>query len=78
MTQLNIHMTTKFEQNLRTLMKIRHIETKSEAVRIAILEALERATQQPEPADFSVWLGLAKQVPTNTKLRFKSDDDLWK
>ena len=78
MTQLNMQMTTGFEQNLRRLMKVRHLHTKAEAVRLAIEETLERSSHRIESIDFSGWVGLAKQVPMNIKPKFKSDDDLWK
>ena len=34
MSQLNIHMNSTFERDLKKFMKIRHIKTKAEAVRI--------------------------------------------
>lgn len=78
MTQLNINMTSSFERDLRRLMKVRHIKTKAEAVRVAIQETLEHTTSHLKPLDFSSWVGAATQVPINKKPRFKSDDDLWK
>lgn len=78
MSQLNIHMTPIFEKNLRHLMKVRHIETKAEAIRIAVNEALEHFILNIKPTDFTTWIGLAKQSPINTKPQFKSDDGLWK
>jgi hypothetical protein len=78
MTQLNIHMTATFEKDLLKFMKIRHIPTKSEAIRIAIKEGLEHTAGRLKAPDFSEWAGLGKEVPQNKKLKFKSDDDLWK
>jgi len=78
MTQLNIHMTPAFEKTLHRLMKVRHINTKAEAIRIAVKEALEHSILNTRPVDFSEWIGLAEKAFVNTKPRFKSDDDLWK
>ncbi|HSW70514.1 MAG TPA: hypothetical protein VLH77_00865 [Gammaproteobacteria bacterium] len=78
MSQLNIHMTLKFEKDLQKFMKLRHIKTKAEAVRIAIQESLEHALPHKKKIDFSAWLGLATQVPVSKKTSFSSDDDLWK
>ena len=77
MSQLNIHMTPGFAKDLSKFMKLRHITTKSEAIRVAIKEAIEHATAQQKTTDFSEWLGLGLGVPTNKKTRFSSDDGLW-
>ncbi len=37
MSQLNIHMTSIFEKDLQKFMRLRHIKTKSEAIRLYIL-----------------------------------------
>lgn len=78
MSQLNIHMSPAFEKNLLRLMKVRHIKTKAEAIRIAVNETLSHAVHQIKPVDFSTWIGLATNIPTNPSPKFKSDDDLWK
>jgi len=77
MTQLNIHMTPIFEQELKKFMKMRRLKTKAEAVRIAVKEGLEHSVQA-KPTDFSNWIGLGKEIPDNKKPRFHSDDDLWR
>jgi hypothetical protein len=78
MSQLNIHVTTSFEKDLNKYMKLKHIETKSEAIRIAIKEGILHAAARIKPIDFSGWLGLGLQVPVNKKTKFSSDDDIWK
>ncbi|EKD75015.1 MAG: hypothetical protein ACD_44C00257G0003 [uncultured bacterium] len=78
MGQLNIHMTLHFQQNLTKFMRLRHIKTKAEAIRIAVQECLMRTAQLTKPHDFSTWLGLATQVPVRRKTRFQNDNDLWK
>jgi hypothetical protein len=77
MPQLNIHMTPSFERDLSKYMKLRHIQTKSEAIRMAIKEGIQHAAAQAKVADFSSWLGLGLEVPVNKKTKFSSDDDLW-
>jgi Arc/MetJ-type ribon-helix-helix transcriptional regulator len=77
MPQLNIHLTPEFEEALSEYMKLRRVKTKSDAVRLAIQEAVERERQLRIVPDFSRWLGLARQVPENPKPLFRSDDDLW-
>jgi hypothetical protein len=78
MTQLNIHMTERFEKELLKFMKLRHITVKALAIRIAIREGLEHSVGYPKSTDFSTWVGLGNQVPTHKKVKFRSDDDLWK
>lgn len=78
MTQLNLHVNPSFEKELQQFMKVKHIKTKAEAIRVAVKESLAHSIQHIKSVDFSKWIGLAKQVPVNTKQRFHSDDDLWK
>lgn len=78
MSQLNIHMTPAFEKDLLKFMKVRHLPTKAEAVRLAIREALEHAIKHKKPIDFSAWINLGNQASTNKNVKFNSDDDLWK
>ncbi len=77
MPQLNIHLTPEFQKNLTEYMRLQRLRTKSEAVRHAVREALERARSQRRPADFTAWLGLGNRAPQNPHPRFPSDDDLW-
>lgn len=77
MPQINIHLTPEFEQALAEYMKIRHIKTKSDAVRQAVLEAVERERRRRNTPDFSRWLGMATRVPENPSPKFRSDEDLW-
>ncbi len=77
MPQLNLHLTPEFEEALDELMRLRQLRTKSEAVRLAVLETAERERRRRSPADFSSWLGLGRQTPVNPKPRFRSDADLW-
>ncbi|HEX4965776.1 MAG TPA: hypothetical protein VF173_33510 [Thermoanaerobaculia bacterium] len=77
MPQLNIHLTPEFEEALSEYMKLRRVRTKSDAVRLAVREAVEREHRLRIVPDFSRWLGMAKRAPENPTPRFRSDDDLW-
>lgn len=77
MAQLNIHMTDDFGKTLARFMKKRGIATKSEAIRVAVREALERATRSPSNVDYAKWLGLGLRVPENPNRRFQTHDELW-
>lgn len=77
MPQLNLHLTPEFERNLLEYMRLRHLRTKSEAVRQAIRESLEREHRRRQTPDFTTWVGLANRAPLNPAPRFRSDDDLW-
>lgn len=77
MSQLNIHITASFEKDLNRFMRLKHINTKSEAIRVAIKEGIQHASKQVKTINFNDWLGLGNQVPTNKKVKFTSDDDLW-
>ncbi len=77
MAQLNINQTPEFESDLQRLMRIRKIPTKSEAIRLAVRESLERSMQAAPAADYREWLGLAKGKDENPQPRFSSHDELW-
>jgi len=76
MSQITIHLTAEFEQALADFMRLRQIKTKSDAIRAALQEALEREQRRRMTPDFSRWVGLGTQAPENPAPRFRSDDDL--
>src|SRR4026209_1771397 len=76
MRQLNLNVTPEFERDLRQYMKKRGIERKSDAIRQAVREALQRPAGSQD-YDFRSWLGLGLKAPLRRKPRFKSEDDLW-
>ena len=76
MAQLNIHMTPEFERALRRLMRMRKIATKSEAVRIAVLEAAEPA--RAKRGAFRALLGTGLRAPVRSRRQFRDEDALWK
>jgi hypothetical protein len=75
---MNIHMTPELERCLARLMRLRKIATKSEAVRLAVREAAERAARARSATDFRDWLGKGNEAPANPRPRFAGDDDLWR
>lgn len=77
MAQLNVHLTSDFERDLRRFKDLRGLPSKSEAVRVAVREALEREIRQPPRVDFRTWFGLARKAPLNPGPRFEFHDELW-
>jgi hypothetical protein len=78
MAQLNIHLQPAFEEDLAKFMRLRGIATKSEAVRLAIREGVERLIRaRRKDTSFRDWIGLGTKAPTNPRPRFETDDDLW-
>lgn len=77
MAQLNINQTPEFEEDLLRLMKVRKISTKSEAVRVAVKESLDRALREAPPVNYRDWLNLGCGEGENLKPRFGAHDELW-
>jgi hypothetical protein len=77
MSQISVELTPELEQALAEYMKLRHIEEEAEALRTAVVEAVERERGQHRAPDFSSWIGLGLRAPQNPSPRFRSDDDLW-
>lgn len=77
MAQLNINLTREFEVALERFMRLRGLRTKSEAIRLAIQEGVERSLEGAGRSSFSSWLGAATRAAVNPHPRFTSDDELW-
>lgn len=77
MGQLNINLTPAFERTLARFMRARRIRTKSEAVRVAVEEALAATARQASAANFSEWVGLGTRAPLNPAPRFRDHASLW-
>lgn len=77
MAQLNLHVKPDFERDLARFMRLRGLKTKSEAIRLAVREGLERARGSGSPTSFRGWIGAGLAVEPNPNPRFRSDDDLW-
>ena len=78
MAQINLHVKPDFERDLASFMRLRGLATKSEAIRLAVTEGLERARAAPPTTSFSRWAGAGLAVTPNPEPRFRSDDDLWR
>ena len=76
MRQLNLNVTPEFERDLRQFMRLKKIDSKSEAIREAVREAVARVGNGSE-YDFRTWLGMGLRAPLRRRLRFRSEDELW-
>ncbi|HET9209580.1 MAG TPA: hypothetical protein VFR03_04245 [Thermoanaerobaculia bacterium] len=76
MSQISVELTPELEQALSEYMKLRHIDTESEAIHAAVVEVIGRERQRSQ-TNFSNWIGLGLRAPQNSSPRFRSDDDLW-
>ena len=77
MAQINLHTTPEFEAALIRLMKRRALRSRSEAIRVAVQEAAERADASLPRSDFRRWIGASLTGTENPAPRFATDDDLW-
>lgn len=77
MAQLNINLTPEFERDLALFMRMRNIRTKSEAIRTAVREGVQRSQRASPQVDFSSWIGMARGRKRGRRPRFRTDDDLW-
>ncbi len=77
MAQLNLNLTQGFLDQLQAFMTLRRIKTKSEAIRVAVEEALRYSSGRQDTFDFSAIKGAGKAFPRNKKPRFVSHDQLW-
>ena len=78
MSQITLHVKPDFERDLDQFMRLKGIRTKSEAIRLAVREGLERARATPSTQSFGSWAGAGLAVTPNPQPRFGSDDDLWR
>ncbi len=79
MGQRSIRIQPVVADDLVKFMHLRGIRNESEAVQVAVCEALERtAGASSEHPDFRSWLGTALQAPTSAHPRFQTDGALWK
>jgi len=76
MSQLNIHVTPAFARALKRLMRTRGIKNKSEAIRLAVDEALQRSARNP-PVDWKEQIGIANKFPDTPRDQWLSEDELW-
>jgi hypothetical protein len=77
MSQINLHVKPEFERDLTRFMSLRGLGTKSEAIRLAVREGLERARAKPAAHALTGLVGAGLAAATNPEPRFASDDALW-
>lgn len=77
MKQINLNVTPEFEKDLQRYMKKKGIPQKSEALRQALREAVQRLEKLAGTTDFQGWRGMALKTPLADRPRFKTEDDLW-
>ncbi len=77
MSQLNLNLTPQFEKDLLKYMKEKGVSTKSEAIRVAIKEALEFHCNATKKSDLRELLGIGLRAPINIHPQFSSEDELW-
>lgn len=77
MGQINRHTNEVFERDLSRFMALRGIRNKSEAISVAVHEAVENTLAKVNKPHFKAWFGAGLGSGFNPNPRFKSDDDLW-
>ncbi len=79
MAQRNIQLQPVVEKELVKFMHLGGLRDESEAIQVAVREALERAAgASSERPDFRRWLGAALHAPASGRPRFRGDDALWR
>jgi hypothetical protein len=74
MAQINLHSTPEFERSLALLMRLKRLPSKSEAIRLAVIEQAKAARLESLRRDFVALVGTVKP---RRKGRFASDAALW-
>jgi hypothetical protein len=74
MAQISLHTTPEFEQQLATLMRLKSIPTKSEAIRMAVAEQAKAAQMSQRRRESSALVEIFKP---KQPARFANDDALW-
>lgn len=77
MNQINLQVTADFEKSLSILQKHRHIKSKSEAIRVAVIEAAQKALAGKKTTDFHSWIGLALKTAPRSLPKLSDEDALW-
>ena len=78
MSQLNLQITKAFLEDLKKLMRLMGISTKSEAIRVAVHEMVERLESGAKQTDYRAWLGRGlKGGGPRSPRRFPNEDSLW-
>jgi metal-responsive CopG/Arc/MetJ family transcriptional regulator len=80
MSQINLQVTNDFIKSLKFYMRKRGIKTKSQAIRQAIQDAVERISKAEEDdgtVGLEDLLGIGVGNNLNHSPHFKNDSELW-
>lgn len=76
--QLNILLDSELKKQISELMRTHKLRKKSDAIRLAVSEAINRLTFGQGVASLRSSLGVALSVgKINNRNKFKTHDDLW-
>lgn len=76
MPQINLNVTPEFAEDLERLVRLRGLSNRSQAIRIAVKEAVERALAATPAGGIASLRGIAVQGSRCSR-RFADDDELW-
>lgn len=77
MKQINLQTSKELERDIGDYMKLKGIAHKSEAIRQAVKESVERLRQARIATDFYSWIGLALSPAPPSRPSQKDEDELW-
>ncbi len=77
MKQFNLNLDAAFEKVLARYMQLKGLTKKSEALRLAVAEALAALEQQKPKSEFRSLIGFGLKVPLTNVENPLSEDDLW-
>ena len=77
MSQVNINVDEEFLKKLNQLMIYWSCKNKSETIRTAVDNCLERELRKPSQTDFNSWIGLGSVGDNNPSPMFSSHEALW-
>ena len=76
MPQINLNVTPQFAEDLERLVRLRGLPNRSQAIRVAVREAVERALAEAPAGGIASLQGIAVQGARRRR-RFTDDDGLW-
>ncbi len=76
MPQINLNVTPQFREDLERLIRLRGLSSRSQAIRIAVREAVERVLTATPGGGVASLRGIGLAGARRTR-RFRDDDDLW-
>lgn len=77
MTHIDVELPPTLQEDLETLMRLRGITSESEAICIAVKEALQRQTTHKPNMQWASLIGWANRYPSAPNAKPITEDDLW-